>query len=200
MKIYFFIKIKVLLLHHNFLEVNYLKNYSIPFKNLKEGIHSYDFIVDNKFFELFEKTEVTQGNLNAFIRLEKRTTFMVLELKVIGIINITCDRCLEPFDMQFENRDKIIFKYGEEISDSRYVGEDVQVFSYDEAIINVAQFIYEIIHIGLPLKKVHKDDEEGNPGCNKELLNELEKYIVKKEKKEESDPRWDKLKKIINKN
>lgn len=180
--------------------MNYLESYIIPFKNLKDGIHNYDFIIDNKFFEQFEKSEIQKGNLKAFVRLDRQITFIVLEIEIKGTINVLCDRCLEPYILPFKNADKIILKFGEEISDSGYIGEEIQIFNFNDTEINISQFLFEIIQIGLPLKKVHPDDSDNNPGCNPEILIELEQYICNEEEDITTDPRWDKLKNIKYKN
>jgi len=180
--------------------VNYLENYIIPFKNLKNGMHIYDFIVDNKFFDQYERSEVKEGNLIAIVNLDRQTTFLSLDISIEGSINVLCDRCLDPFEMEFKNSDKIILKFGEEITDARYIGEDIEVFGYNETEINVAQFLYEIIHVGLPLKKIHKDDSDGNSECNSETLDGFNKHLEDDVEDSETDPRWDKLKNILNKN
>jgi uncharacterized metal-binding protein YceD (DUF177 family) len=175
--------------------VNYLKNYTIPFKGLRDGTHIFDFEVDNKFFEQFEHSEIENGKFSVVVKLEKNATFLALDFITKGIIELECDRCLEKFDMKIESEDRIIAKFGEEIFDSRYIGEELQEISHQQSELNVAQNIYEFIHLHLPYKRVHPDNKQGKPTCNPEILKSLGKYITYEE--HEPDPRWDKLKGLL---
>ena len=175
--------------------MNYLKNYTVPFKGLRDGTHVFDFDVDKKFFEQFEHSEIDNGKFSVVVKLEKNDTFLVLDFTTKGIIELECDRCLENFDLKIESEDRLIVKFGEEIFDSRYIGEELQEISHQQSEINIAQYIYEFIHLHLPYKRVHPDDDSGNPTCNQEVLKSLGKYIIYEEN--EPDPRWDKLKGLL---
>lgn len=175
--------------------MNYLKNYIIPFKGLRDGKHIFDFEVENKFFEQFEYSEIENGKFSVVVKLEKNTTFLALDFIIKGSIEIECDRCLEKFDLKIESEDRIIVKFGEEIFDSRYIGEEIQEISHQQSELNIAQYIYEFIHLHLPYKRVHPDDKKGKPTCNVKILKSLGKYVIHEEP--ELDPRWDKLKGLL---
>jgi uncharacterized metal-binding protein YceD (DUF177 family) len=100
----------------------------------------------------------------------------------------------------------MIYKFGSEVKE---IDESVMMITRDTPSINVAQLIYEFILLALPLKKIHPDyknelDEEDN-----ELeggfvyLDDASTEDSAEETKEESttavDPRWEKLKKLKNK-
>ena len=61
--------------------------------------------------------------------------------------------------------------------------------------IQVAQFIYEMIVLSLPQKKVHPGIENGS--LKSEIVEKLEALRPKKNFKEKTDPRWDKLKDLL---
>ena len=63
---------------------------------------------------------------------------------------------------------------------------------------NEKQHIYEYIQLALPIKRVHTDDSEGNSTCDPEMLKKLNEFIVEEENN--TDPRWDELRKLINDN
>ena len=177
--------------------MDYLKNYSIPIKGLKVGTHVFDFEVEKTFFEQFEHSEIKDGTFKVVVELEKGESFLALNFFITGKTTVECDRCLEPFDQEIESEDKIVIKFGDEIYDSRYIGEEVQIMSHNESEVNVAQYIYEFIHLHIPLKRVHPSDEDGHPTCNENVLEALEQHTVNEEQ-QEVDPRWDKLKDLLN--
>ena len=68
----------------------------------------------------------------------------------------------------------------------------------DEHELDLKQYIYEYIHLALPIKRVHPDDKNGKSTCDPEMLKKLKEHIVNNEN--ENDPRWDELKKLMNNN
>ena len=61
--------------------------------------------------------------------------------------------------------------------------------------VNVAQPIYEMIVLAVPLKKVHPGVADGT--LDSELLKRLEELQPQAEKTTDNDPRWDKLKDLL---
>jgi uncharacterized protein len=51
----------------------------------------------------------------------------------------------------------------------------------------------------LPFRRVHPEDENGDPACNPEMIRKLEEHLGKQEYKDQTDPRWDALKRFIEK-
>ena len=81
------------------------------------------------------------------------------------------------------------------------VEDDVLIIGRDDHEIEVGQYLYEFIILALPYQKIHPDDPEGNPACNKEMLKKLNAHRTgEPDKVKTSDPRWDALKGIIEKN
>jgi len=76
---------------------------------------------------------------------------------------------------------------------------------FGEFEIDIAQYIYEMIVLSIPLRRVHPGIKDGS--LNTEALVKLKELTIKeqkkekKEKKEEKeeniDPRWDKLKQLL---
>lgn len=179
----------------HFFAVEKLSTYNIAFKGLAEGVHVFDYLIGNQFFESFENSLVDQANIKAEITLEKRNTFLSLHLLISGTVRLTCDRCLEWYDHPVKNKADLIIKFGEVRADD---GEEVIWLHPDDFQFNVAQIIYEYICLSVPLKHVHPVAAEGETGCNREMLKKLEELshpVVEK-----SDERWDQLKNFLNKN
>ncbi len=49
--------------------MKYLSKYEIAFKGLKEGVHQFEYELDDKFFDMFENSEVKNGSLAAGVVL-----------------------------------------------------------------------------------------------------------------------------------
>ena len=75
--------------------------------------------------------------------------------------------------------------------------DEILIIPHGEHKINVAQYIYEMIVLAVPQKRVHPGIEDGS--LSSDILKKLEELEPKevKENKEETDPRWDALKKLI---
>jgi len=172
--------------------VGYLKQYTVNFKELELGEHNFEFKIEDAFFEHFEKSEVHEGNLDMHVNLLKEERLITLSIKIDGSVNVMCDRCLDYFEYPINYKGILYLNLSPNFEEDRV---DVINIEEDQGKINLAQHFYENIHLSLPLKRVHPDDEQGNSTCNQEMLKLLEKY-QKEEDKDSIDPRWEKLRDI----
>lgn len=172
-----------------------LSTYNIAFKGLAEGIHVFDYLIGDAFFVLFENSLVEQADVNVKVILEKRNTFMSLNIALTGIIPLVCDRCLEKYDQPVTHHAGLFIKFGESTGSD---DEDVIWLHPDDFQINVAQLIYEYICLSIPLKHVHPTRGKESAGCNPDMLKKLEEYTHATGSK--TDERWDQLKSLTNKN
>lgn len=172
-----------------------LTKYTIPFKGLKDGLHEFKFDVDPEFFKFFQTEDVYQGEGTVNVAFEKKTLVTSLRFELKGKLTVACDRCLEELILDVEGENFLYLKFGEEHED---LAEDVIVLAESENEINVAQYIYELFTLSLPLSFIHPDDEEGNSTCNEEMIQKLNDLSVNEEDK--IDPRWNDLRKLIDNN
>ena len=172
--------------------------YSVRISGLGEGDHDFSFELDKKFFDSFEQTELTDGEVRADIVLVKKHGVMELHFMVTGKVEVVCDRCLEPFWTAITSSHIIYVKIGNQPEE---VNEDVVVIGKDDHEIEVSQFLYEFIVLALPVKRIHSKDQDGKSMCDPGMLEKLEAHRIKKADQEaNTDPRWDALKGIIEKN
>jgi uncharacterized protein len=167
----------------------------IPISGLKEGHHLYDFEIGDKFFEEFEESEIKEGKLSVVAELDKRSSHFDLIIKITGEVRICCDRCLEMFFQPVNCENRLLIKFGKQWDDS---DPDIITVPADEHELDIKQYLYEFIHLDLPIKRVHPLDENGTSTCNPEMLKKLEQHVVNVDRM--NDPRWDELKKLINNN
>lgn len=169
--------------------------YIIPLSGLKEGRYSYDFEIGNKFFEQFEGSEIEEGELHSNIDLEKRSSHIDLRIRITGSVMISCDRCLDVFSQPLVCENRIVIKYGSIPDDN---DPDLITISPDENELDLKQYLYEFIHLALPIQRIHPDDQYGRSTCNPEMLKKIDEHVEHIE--QDSDPRWDELKKLMNNN
>lgn len=170
-----------------------LKQFNIPFIGLKEESHLFDYQIDNTFFEAFNFEEYFDADINVTLTLDKKSTMLNLSFSAKGTVNVTCDVSGERFDQEINATLPLIVKFGEEYNDEN---EEILILPHSEYQINVAQYIYEMIVLSVPSKRVHPQVLDGT--MESEALKKLEKLSVKEEKTTDVvDPRWDKLKSLI---
>ena len=173
-----------------------LRKYLISFGGLDDGKHNFIFDIDKTFFDLFDSSEIKTGKLLAEISLIKEPQLVELRFLINGTVHVTCDRCLDQFDLPVQYKGRLFFKFGKE---PREVSDEIIILSSGQTEINIAQYLYEFIHLSLPYSKVHPDID-GKNGCNPEMIKKLNSFIVKEPGKKNHDERWDKLNEISTKN
>ncbi len=162
--------------------------YILPIKGLPLGNHSYSYKIDNTFFEKFDHFGNDSGSLDLKVNLIKESNLMDFRFHFKGILDLQCDRCLDNYNLDVDKEFRLIVKYGEKYEE---ISDEVITIPAEESNLDLSQFVYEFINLMIPLRKVHPDDEDGNPTCNEEMMERLNKMSEKK-----TDPRWDALKDI----
>lgn len=172
------------------------KAFDIPFVGLKLGSHQFEYTIEQTFFELFEYDEYNSASVKVRLQLEKKTTFLELKLFAEGIVNINCDLTNEPYDQSIKSEFGMVVKFGSEYN---YDNESILIIPHGAYEINVAQYIYELIVLAVPQKRIHPGVEDGS--LNSDILKTLEnlspKGIKKTNSNKDVDPRWDSLKKLL---
>jgi len=166
-----------------------LDQFIIPFSGLKSGIHTCDLQIDKTFFEHFEHGEIRNGNLSVHIELEKEERMLIFLFSISGEVTLPCDRCNELLQLPLLGEERLIVKYSDEFSEQ---SDEVQIIPESESQFDTAPFLYEFIHLLLPMRRVHPEDEKGNSTCDQKMIDKLEELS----QKPKEDPRWEALKQL----
>lgn len=172
------------------------RQYKIDIYGLKLGVHEFDFEFDKKLFENVEDSVIESGHGQCTIVLDKKETLISIDFKIIGVIELICDRSLESFDYPIEIKDNLIVKYGEEFDDSR---DDLLIIPNTQESINVESNIYEYLTLAVPMKKVHpdfQDEEEDEEEQIALVYSSQDEETDNEEDNDVVDPRWAALKNI----
>lgn len=173
--------------------------YNVSFSGLNLGQHDFEFHITQPFFDLFEfEQDFQKPDLKLKLILDKKNNFLELSFKLKGNVEINCDLTNEPFNQKVKGEANVIVKFGD---DYDYSDDEVWVIPQGEHSVNIAQMIYEMTLLALPLKRIHPDVENGK--MHSEMLDLLNQYSIENEEnqkessnEEETDPRWEQLKKL----
>lgn len=190
--------------------------YTIPLKDLSEGVHIYEYDLDNEYFTAIEGPEVPKGKVHATVEVKKGSQAFELKFDIKGVVQILCDRCLEEMDQEIDTQDRLTVKFGPDYAEE---GESLIVVPEDEGEINLAWFLYEFIALNIPIRHVHPIGK-----CSKTMVSKLRKHLAhdanededidfdemeeideedavadESESEDAIDPRWEGLKQLLNK-
>lgn len=165
--------------------------YTVNIIGLSNKVHHFNYEIGDDFFRLFGTDLISSGSFNVDVSLNKHETFIEATFAIRGKALLVCDRSLEAFDEPLETTRMIVFKFGEE---DREISDEIMLIQRDTTSLKLGQFIYEFIGLALPMKRLHprfrNEDESESGGIV---------YSSDPDKPEdagETDPRWEKLKKL----
>ncbi|MRJ07864.1 DUF177 domain-containing protein [Ornithobacterium rhinotracheale] len=180
-----------------------IKNYDVQFSGLKEGEHQFKFEIKQSFFDLFTfEQEFQKPNIQVDLNLIKKSTFLELQFKLNGEVELICDITNEPYTQPIDGEMEIVVKFGEDFDDS---DDEVLILPHGEYKVNVAQLIFELTLLSIPLKHINPDVDSEEMI---EALDLLDQYAPEDDDyedfdeevdddEEDIDPRWNKLKDLL---
>jgi uncharacterized metal-binding protein YceD (DUF177 family) len=175
-----------------------INEFLIPFIGLKLGKHQFEFKINKKFFDEFSFDEFESCDLDVDVVLEKKETMLEINFKHKGSVNVPCDLTGESFDLPIKGKIKLVVQFGDEFNNDN---DELLILPHGEHQIDLSQYIYEMIVLSVPQKRIHPGVKDGTLQTEAlQKLNELQVKEIKEEevkKEEEIDPRWDKLKQLL---
>lgn len=170
-----------------------------------------EFLLDNLFFADIDGPEVQKGKVKVKLTVKRTSRAFELNFQTEGVVYLPCDRCLDEMELPVTSSDKLMVKFGKQYGEE---GDNLIIVPEDEGDINVAWFMYEFVALSIPMKHVHA------PGkCNKGMTGKLNKHlrtdadeekdeefevsddiIIEDDNEQQTDPRWNELKKILDNN
>ena len=169
------------------------KEFNIPFSGLKLGKHGFGYTIENKFFESFGYNEFNDAKIELQVVLNKMSTMMELGMQAKGSVNVDCDTTGEPYDQPILGNLDLVVKFGDSYNDEN---DEILIIPHGEHQLNISQYIYEMLVLSVPQKRVHPGVLDGS--LESEALKRLQELHPKEERdnSKENDPRWDELKKL----
>lgn len=185
--------------------MNTEKTYSISFIGLKNGEHTFEYQIDSDFFKNYDYDDFNRIQANISVLLNKKATHLEVNFKAKGVVNVPCDVTNEDFDLPIENEFNLIVKFGEEFNDDH---DEILIIPMNEYEISLTQYIYELIVLSIPAKRVSPEvaededfDEEDFDFLFDDDDNEMDESQEEETERDSDqndiDPRWEKLKKLL---
>jgi len=162
---------------------------SIRISQLSSGIHEYHFSsapsdlgLDGNF----------QKNVAIDAVLEKSSRQLLLTVKVSTSGTFRCDRCTEEFEQPLASKYTLVYMYS--ASDpGPQPAEDVRTLAPETPTIVLTEDIRDTVMLSVPLKLLCREDCRGLcPYCGADWNRGTCSCT-----REEADPRWDSLKKLL---
>ena len=138
------------------------KSNIIALDALDLGTHVFDFQLDNAYFRGIENSELLGGEVKVEATLKLREYDFDLEMAVKGLVQVTCDRCLDEMNVEVDAEE----------SEWEWDEEPKQ--------IDLGWLAYELIIVNLPLVHSHQDG-----GCNPEMDALLQDHLCTEVEDEE---------------
>lgn len=177
--------------------MNRRREFEIAFVGLKPGIHEYNYVINDKFFEVFQQQDFRHCKANVKLLLDKKNSFMLLKFEIGGTLEVTCDRCNNNLPLELWDEFNITVKMVEEpeLMNGQEDDPDVYYISRNESHIDVANWIYEFINLSLPMQKTCGYEKMDGPYCNA-TARELLKKLEAEENEMKENPIWKGLEKF----
>ena len=134
------------------------KEFDIPFSGLKQGKHGYSYDINNTFFDSYGYDEFNAVDVVVKVILNKTPTIMELDFGAAGTVNVDCDITSEPYAQPITSCSRLIVKFGDSYNDE---DDEILILPHGEHQLNIAQFVYEMLVLAVPLKRVHPGTADG---------------------------------------
>lgn len=144
----------------------------IPVKGLPLGESTFRFEIGEPFFQAFENSQIKDADCSVKVVVMRHQTLLEVTCQVGGFVVVECDRCLEDLTLKVDIEPHLTVGFGAVDVDDDGGDDDVLVIDRSESELNLNQFVYDYICLGLPLVKVHPEGK-----CNPEML----RYITESE-------------------
>lgn len=130
------------------------KSHIVALDSLELGAHVFDFQLDDAYFSEIENSELLGGEVKVEAHLNLREYDFDLDIAVKGLVQVTCDRCLDEMDVAID------------AEENEWEWDD------EPKLIDLSWLAYELIIVNLPLVHSHQDG-----GCNPEMDALLQSHL-----------------------
>ncbi len=167
--------------------------YIVDLTKVEQDELHFEYTLDDAFFSTLDQTEIIEGNVDVSLLVKRVSSTYEFIFNLKGFVSVACDRCLAEMKYPVETEKELLIKLGEKTEE---LDDDLMMVSDEERKLDIAWLLYEFILLSLPIMRVHEEGE-----CDPAMLSYLEAHDASLiEEEEESDPRWNDLKKILDNN
>jgi len=158
------------------------RQYDINLSAMDDGEHTYSYKLSQAFFDMFGYDEFDKAEIDVKVVVLKSGNMMDIKMQSEGSVELPDDRTGHLYRQRVTGDLQFILKYGEMFNDDN---DELIIIPFNQPLFNLAQPIYEMTVLSVPMKHLDPDYEEP--------VQEEEKPV------KDIDPRWEKLKELKNK-
>ncbi|MCH5218471.1 MAG: DUF177 domain-containing protein [Muribaculaceae bacterium] len=145
--------------------------FKVQLASLQPGKYQQEFVCDTQFFKNMENESVQNADVQVHLDLENRNGLYDLKFILKGLVQVPCDRCLDPIDIEIDTTYDIKVEYGDDYDDA---SDDLLIIPADNPYLNVAYMLYDTILLSIPMRHVHPLGK-----CNRAMAAALNKHKVR---------------------
>jgi len=142
--------------------------YKVDLAGKPDGHYEQDFEIGKEFFENMENHDILSSDIHVHMDMDKRNDAYYCEFHCKGMLQIPCDRCLDPMEHEVDTTYRVTVKYGDNYDDG---ADNLLVIPYSNKYLNVAYMLYDTILLTIPIRHVHPQGK-----CNRAMLEALRKH------------------------
>ena len=121
----------------------------IPVKGLPREGRTFNFAIGGEFFQAFGNTQIKDADCTVKAEAVRRGTLMRVLCRTAGFVVVECDRCLDDLTLKVDMERELTVGFGSVDIDSEADEDDVVVVDENEGEVDVSQFVYDYICLGL---------------------------------------------------
>lgn len=166
----------------------------VNLEKLKQGRNEFQVEYGEKELDLTKVDFTLLGKVRAHLLFFKSRTNVKLSIELTYRLRMTCSRCLEEFERDFDEKSTYYLKQGQEEyrEEKHLTDEDIFTLYYAVEEIDVTPLVREMVILSVPMKPLCREDCKGLcPVCGANL-----NYENCGHTQEKVDPRLLKLKEL----
>ena len=158
----------------------------IDLKTISTGIRSFNFTLGKDWWHTEEQHDSIPGlksPVKVNVHIYRAGDRYVLDGDLSGMLEVTCDRCLEPYNIELSHKFKVFLAMASQETENdevELIEEDLDVGFITGDELNLDEVVEEQIYLSLPLKKICSEGclglcpecgtnlNRGDCGCGKE--------------------------------
>lgn len=142
--------------------------YKVQLASLPDGHHEQDFEIGTEFFRNMENRDIISSDIYVHLDLIKKDELYDCTFTVKGVLQIPCDRCLDPLEHEVDTEYHVVVKYGDNYDDG---ADNLLTIPYSNSYLNVAYILNDTILLTIPMRHVHPLGK-----CNRAMAAALNKH------------------------
>ncbi len=119
----------------------------------------------DRFFADLEQEEISGGDVHVSIAVQSSAdTVYKVQIAAEGRVTVSCDRCLDPLDLDVTAEDIVYVK-----DDEPGEGDSPEMlYTETDGTCDLSWCVYEIVETSLPMQRVHDIED-----CNSDMLGRM---------------------------